>query len=103
MQMFKWVTLGMGMICILVVAAYLNAPHLYYMAAILVTLPAVSYAMGWYAMRGLAFASRPASHRLAAPKCPQPMNPRCADNGDGCGARSTQWLRESMSLSLACA
>ena len=55
MQVFKWVTLGAGMIFILIVAAYLNAQHLYYMAAILLTLPAVSYALGWYAMRGLTF------------------------------------------------
>ncbi len=55
MQVFKWVTLGAGMIFILIVAAYLNAQHLYYMAAILLTLPAVSYALGWYAMRGLVF------------------------------------------------
>ncbi|HLJ54556.1 MAG TPA: DUF58 domain-containing protein [Chthonomonadaceae bacterium] len=55
MQVYKWATLGAGMIFILVVAAYLNAQHLYYMAAILLTLPAVSYAAGWYAMRGLAF------------------------------------------------
>jgi uncharacterized protein (DUF58 family) len=43
------------MIFILIVAAYLNALHLYYMAAILLTLPAVSYALGWFAMRGLTF------------------------------------------------
>ena len=55
MQVFKWVTLGAGMIFILIVAAYLNAQHLYYMAAILLTLPAVSYALGWFAMRGLTF------------------------------------------------
>jgi uncharacterized protein (DUF58 family) len=55
MQVSKWVTLGAGMIFILIVAAYLNAQHLYYMAAILLTLPAVSYALGWYAMRGLTF------------------------------------------------
>src|SRR5947209_13687147 len=55
MQVFKWVTLGAGMIFILIVAAYLNALHLYYMAAILLTLPAVSYGLGWYALRGLTF------------------------------------------------
>jgi len=55
MQVFKWVTLGAGMVFILIVAAYLNAQHLYYMAAILLTLPAVSYGLGWYAMRGLTF------------------------------------------------
>ena len=55
MQVSKWVTLGAGMIFILIVAAYLNAQHLYYMAAILLTLPAVSYALGWYTLRGLTF------------------------------------------------
>ena len=55
MHVFKWVTLGVGMFFILIVAALLNAPQLYYMAAILLTLPAVSYALGWYAMRGLTF------------------------------------------------
>jgi uncharacterized protein (DUF58 family) len=59
MQVFKWVTLGAGMIFILIVAAYLNAPHLYYMAAILLTLPAVSYSLGWYALRGLKFSRIP--------------------------------------------
>ena len=35
---------------------------------------------------------RPLSRRysLAREKCPQPMNPRCADSGDGCGALSTR-------------
>ena len=55
MQVFKWATLGAGMVFILIVAAYLNTQQLYYMAAILLTLPAVSYAMGWYTMRGLTF------------------------------------------------
>jgi len=59
MQIFKWVTLGAGMVFILIVAAFLNAPHLYYMAAILLTLPAVSYTLGWYAMRGITFMREP--------------------------------------------
>src|SRR5207302_7754692 len=55
MQISKWVTLGVGMVCLMIVAAVLNAQHLYYMAAILLTLPAVSYGLGWYALRGLTF------------------------------------------------
>ena len=55
MQISKWVTLGVGMVCLMIVAAVLNAQHLYYMAAILLTLPAVSYGLGWYALRGLSF------------------------------------------------
>ena len=55
MQVSKWVTLGAGMIFILILAAYLNAQHLYYMAAILLTLPAVSYSLGWFTLRGIVF------------------------------------------------
>lgn len=42
-----------------------------------------------------------ARYSLAAEKWPQPMKPRCADNGDGCGALSTRWRRASMTLPLA--
>ena len=35
----KWVTLLFGALCLIAVAAVLNAQHLYYMAAILLTLP----------------------------------------------------------------
>jgi uncharacterized protein (DUF58 family) len=56
MQVSKWVTLGVGALCLVAVAAVLNAQHLYYMAAILLTLPGVSYGLGWYALRGLTFA-----------------------------------------------
>ncbi len=34
------------------------------------------------------------SSRLAAEKCLQPRNPRCADSGDGCGAFS-RWCRSA--------
>lgn len=53
MQVSKWVTLGAGMVFILILAAYMNAPQLYYMAAILLTLPAVSYCLGWFTLRGV--------------------------------------------------
>ncbi|HZO87114.1 MAG TPA: DUF58 domain-containing protein [Chthonomonadaceae bacterium] len=55
MQFSKWVTLGFGALCLMAVAGVLNAQHLYYMSAILLTLPGVSYALGWYALRGLKF------------------------------------------------
>lgn len=55
MQYSKWVTLGFGALCLVAVAGVINAPHLYYMAAILLTLPGVSYTLGWFALRGLAF------------------------------------------------
>lgn len=55
MKCSKWVTLGFGALCLVAVAGVLNSPHLYYMAAILLTLPAVSYGLGWFALRGLAF------------------------------------------------
>src|SRR5205814_443569 len=51
----KWVTLGFGALCLVAVAGVLNAQHLYYMAAMLLTLPGVSYALGWYPPRGLKF------------------------------------------------
>ena len=53
--------------------------------------------------QSIGFAPVPANHRLAAEKCPHPMNPRCADSGDGWGALRTQWRCESISLPLACA
>jgi uncharacterized protein (DUF58 family) len=52
-QYHKWIFLGFGALCLLVVASLLNAPHLYYMSAILLTLPAISYGLGWYALSGL--------------------------------------------------
>lgn len=55
MQFSKWVTLGFGALCLVAVAGVLNAQHLYYMAAILLTLPGVSYGLGWYTLRGLEF------------------------------------------------
>ena len=55
MQFSKWITLGFGALCLVAVAALLRATHLYYMAAILLTLPGVSYALGWYALNGLEF------------------------------------------------
>src|SRR5438128_1413509 len=56
MQFSKWVTLGFGALCLVAVAGVVNAQHLYYMAAILLTLPAVSYALGWLTLHGLNFA-----------------------------------------------
>ena len=55
MQFSKWLTLGMGALCLIAPAAVLNASHLYYMAAILLTLPGISYGLGWYALRDLEF------------------------------------------------
>jgi uncharacterized protein (DUF58 family) len=55
MQFSKWITLGFGALCLVAVAGVLRAQHLYYMAAILLTLPGVSYLLGWYALRGLDF------------------------------------------------
>ena len=55
MQFMKWVTLLFSALCLVAVAGILRAPHLYYMAAILLTLPGVSYLLGWFALRGLEF------------------------------------------------
>ncbi|MDE2125988.1 MAG: DUF58 domain-containing protein [Armatimonadetes bacterium] len=53
MQTFKRITLGLGAVCLILVASEVNALQLYYMAALLMALPAVSWAMGWLALRGL--------------------------------------------------
>ena len=55
MQSSKWVTLIFGALCLMAVAGVLGAQNLYYMAAILLTLPGVSYLFGWHALRGLQF------------------------------------------------
>ena len=55
MQFSKWVTLGFGALCLMAVAGVLNAQHLYYMSAILLTLPGVSYLLGWFGLRGVTF------------------------------------------------
>ena len=55
MQFIKWVTLLMSALCLVAVAGVMRAPHLYYMSALLITLPGVSYLLGWYALRGLEF------------------------------------------------
>ena len=55
MQISKWVGLGVAAFCLLAVGGVVNMPHLYYMAAILITLPAVSYMLGWFTLRGLQF------------------------------------------------
>lgn len=52
---YKWITLVFGAICLTAVATVVPAQRLYYMAAILLTLPFVSYALGWYMLRGLSF------------------------------------------------
>lgn len=53
MQYHKWIFLGFGALCLLVVASLVNAEHLYYMSAILLTLPVISYGLGWFALNGL--------------------------------------------------
>lgn len=53
MRSFKWLTIGGAAFCLVAVASILNADRLYYMAAILLTLPGVSYLLGWYTLRGL--------------------------------------------------
>src|SRR5947208_2446535 len=55
MQVSKWLTLLMGAACLIIVAALYSAEHIYFMAALLLTLPAISYVLGWYALRGLEF------------------------------------------------
>lgn len=55
MQISKWVALGAAAFFLVTVGSVVNMPHLYYMAAILVTLPAVSYLLGWYMLRGIEF------------------------------------------------
>lgn len=55
MQHLKWITLAMATVFLVAVAGVVNAPHLYYMAAILLTLPGVSYTLGWMSLRGLEF------------------------------------------------
>lgn len=56
MQHSKWIVLGFGALCLITVATVIPpAQHLYYMAAILISLPAISYAIGWAMLRGLTF------------------------------------------------
>src|SRR5580658_8817175 len=55
MQISKWVALGVAAFCLVAVGGVVNMPHLYYMAAMLVTLPAVSYMLGWFTLSGLEF------------------------------------------------
>ncbi|CCW34512.1 hypothetical protein CTKA_00468 [Chthonomonas calidirosea] len=56
MQHSKWIVLGFGALCLITVATVIPpAQHLYYMAAILITLPAISYFAGWTMLRGLTF------------------------------------------------
>lgn len=59
MQAIKWSTLLFGAIFVVVVAGAINAPHLYYMAAILLTLPGISYLLGFYSLRSLQFRREP--------------------------------------------
>ncbi len=56
MQFSKWLTLGFSAFCLVVVAAVLKAEHLYPMAGLLLTLPGISYLLGWAALRNLKFA-----------------------------------------------
>lgn len=53
MRSFKWVTIGFGAAFLVALGSMLNADRIYYMAAILLSLPCVSYAVGWYTLRGL--------------------------------------------------
>ncbi len=53
MQFSKWITLGFGALCLVAVATVLRAGHLFYMAAILLSLPVISYVLGWYSVKGL--------------------------------------------------
>jgi len=53
MRSFKWVTIGFGAVFLVALGSMLNADRIYYMAAILLALPCVSYGLGWYALRGL--------------------------------------------------
>lgn len=55
MQAIKWATLLFGAIFVVVVAGAINAPHLYYMAAILLTLPGISYLLGAVSLYNLSF------------------------------------------------
>jgi uncharacterized protein (DUF58 family) len=49
-QAIKWATLIFGALFVVVAAGAINAPHLYYMAAILLTLPAISYLLGYLSL-----------------------------------------------------
>jgi len=55
MQFGKWLTLGFGALCLVMVAGVVRQQHLYYMAALLLALPGVSYLVGWTMLRGLEF------------------------------------------------
>ncbi len=55
MQAIKWATLLFGAIFVVVVAGAINAPHLYYMAAILLTLPGISYLLGALSLYQITF------------------------------------------------
>ncbi len=55
MQVSKWVALGVAAFCLVAVGGVVGLAHLYLMAAMLITLPAVSYFLGWYTLRGLQF------------------------------------------------
>src|SRR5579871_2891340 len=55
MQIFKWLTLILGALFLMLVATVVSAQHLYFMAALLLTLPGISYALGWFTLRGLEF------------------------------------------------
>ena len=55
MQFSKWFTLGICALFLVIVATMLGAEQLYPMAALLLTLPAISYAFGWAALQKLRF------------------------------------------------
>lgn len=58
MQIFKWVTLGFGALCLMAVAVALHAFQLFFISSLLIALPAASYAMGWLTLKGLQFERR---------------------------------------------
>ena len=55
MQAFKRLTLALGAILILLVASAVGAPHLFFMAGLLVALAGISYLLGLLSQRGLTF------------------------------------------------
>jgi uncharacterized protein (DUF58 family) len=55
MQISKWVALGVAAFCLVAVGGVVNLAQLYYMAAMLITLPLVSYAIGRWMLRDLVY------------------------------------------------
>ncbi len=53
MQISKWVALGVAAFCLMAVGGVVNMPHLYFMAAMLISLPMVSYLFGLFSLSSL--------------------------------------------------